>query len=247
MREQFLVGEEHPHLVPCNTARQGHGSRGDFCRKQTSTPETWEKQGARSAGKQGRSWATAEHRSQLLPSKGESSQAPPSWQKVQKTSQKRSSHQCLGHSDFARKGLEKRNKTWYFAHAARQLRRRTQGRSMGRQGDCRHSPGSALRRANSLCKRTSSWMSPGAHPLLQRACSGRYSWRGGNSSCPPSSQGYQKDTCYQSVRRHRCVRGIKWSLLVGNSDPNLEAVGSGELGAVTSRDDTKAPAFLTEP
>lgn len=54
MRGQFPLGEEHPHFVPCNTARQGHSSHRDFCRKQTSVPEMCEKQGARSTGKKGK-------------------------------------------------------------------------------------------------------------------------------------------------------------------------------------------------
>lgn len=43
-------------LVPCSAARQGHGSHGELCSKETSIAEMCDEQRARSAGKRGRSW-----------------------------------------------------------------------------------------------------------------------------------------------------------------------------------------------
>lgn len=73
------------------------------------SPGMCDKQRARSAGKRGRSRATPSI-SRLLPTKGQPRESPPSAKKGPLVMN------VFGHSHFARKGLEKRNKSWYFTH-----------------------------------------------------------------------------------------------------------------------------------
>lgn len=121
--------------------------------------EMCDKQRARSTGKRGRScWK--EHPlsratpliSQLLPTKGQHRESPPSAKKGPLTN-------AFGHSRFARKGLEKLNKSWYFTPV-------TLDKEI-RAGDQPGTTQALLFGGHSTPWRVSSWIAPEVHLLLR--------------------------------------------------------------------------------
>lgn len=93
--------------------------------------------------------------SRLLPTKGQPRESPPSAKKGPLTN-------AFGHSHFARKDLEKRNKSWYFTRVTLDKETRA-GRQLGTTQGLLFGG----HRTTGTLRRVSSWISPEVHLLLR--------------------------------------------------------------------------------